>query len=200
MKVSVDFDVLVTFDCTYGQSSFEAGTLRVFVEKGLVVPYCKIEGGIESVSLVKCDKDESHQVEGMFPVHYIYDAARQAEYVEWGLVDGFLRAKGVDGKWVQYKSKSESSYAMHEFVGGCWFVFEGVVFSRRVVDEYAPDRQKSSGNKSVQELGSRSRIDQLSKGYLLEGVLNVAPGPGWMCWDVFAKSFHIEIPDRLVRV
>ncbi|WP_259698133.1 hypothetical protein [Pseudomonas frederiksbergensis] len=195
MRVSIDFDVLVTFDCTYGQSSYENGILRVFVEKGLVIPYCKVKSGRDGVSLVKCGKGESHQIEDMFPVHYIYDAARQTEYVEWELVDGFLRARSVGGEWVEYKSKSESSYAMSEFVGGCWFVFEGVAFSYRMVGMYAPDRQSSSGKKEVQEFGSRSCIGPSSREYLLEGVLNIAPGPGWMSWEIYSENFYIDIPD-----
>ncbi|MDF7797801.1 hypothetical protein [Pseudomonas syringae] len=109
--------------------------------------------------------------------------------------DGFLRARTNFGEWVQYTSKADSQYAMHEFVGGCWFVFEDVCFSRSKTTEYTADRKNSTGNEIVQEFGSRSYVDALSKEYFLEGVLEVSPGPGWMSWDIYAKSFHIEIPD-----
>ncbi|HGQ7399996.1 TPA: hypothetical protein ACL1R0_003562 [Pseudomonas aeruginosa] len=94
-----------------------------------------------------------------------------------------------------FSSKADSQYAMHEFVGGCWFVFEGAHFSKRITNEYTDGREESAGNKVIQEFGSRSCIDALSREYLLEGVLEVQPGPGWMLWYIYAKSFHIEIPD-----
>lgn len=68
---------------------------------------------------------------------------RDVECFEWELVDGLLSARNRDGGVINYKSKSESLHAMHEYVGGCWFVFEGVDFSKRIVDEYTPDRKAS---------------------------------------------------------
>ena len=106
-----------------------------------------------------------------------------------------LKARTSSDEWTQYESKSDSLYAMHEYVGGCWFVFEEVVFFRRIIDVYAPDRQSSSGKKYVQEFGDCSHIDQLSKEFVIEGVLDAFPGPGWMSWVICAKSFYIEIPD-----
>lgn len=52
---------------------------------------------------------------------------------------------------------------MHEFVGGCWFVFEGAHFSKRITNEYTDGREESAGNKVIQEFGSRSCIDALSR-------------------------------------
>ncbi|NWB32044.1 hypothetical protein HX886_34525 [Pseudomonas gingeri] len=189
----MDFDVLVTFDCTYGEWNVEGDSLRIFVEKGLVLPYCKLVNESNGVSFVRCEKSESSRVEDMFPVHYIYDAARQVEYEEWESVGGLLRARSKGGEWVQYESKSESLYAMHEFVGGCWFVFLGVSFSENTVFEYAKDRKSPSGLKVVQELSSVSFLKESSKKYLLEGVLNAPPGPGWMSWGICANSFYMEL-------
>lgn len=39
MIVSVCFDELDTFNCTYGVSEERSGVLRVFVEGGLAFPY-----------------------------------------------------------------------------------------------------------------------------------------------------------------
>lgn len=195
MRLSIDFDALVTFDCTYGAWSIQGDLLRIFVEKGLVVKHCKLISELDGFSLVKCGGPESDHVEKIFPVHYIYDAARQVEYTEWELVDGLLRGRSKEGGWVQYTNKSESSYAMHEFVGGCWFVFTGISFSKKTVVEYAPDRKSSTGLKVVQELVLPVFTDVSSKDYFLEGVLNAPPGPGWMSWKIHANAFYIEIPE-----
>ncbi|EZP32488.1 hypothetical protein [Pseudomonas sp. RIT288] len=196
MRVSVDFEALVTFDCTYGRWTVVGDSLRVFVEKGLVLPHCKLVNDINGVSLVRCEKGESARVEHLFPVHYIYDAARQAEYDEWESVDGLLRARSQGGEWVQYISKSESSYAMHEFVGGCWFVFVGVSSSKSTVVEYSEDRKSSSGLKVMQELASPYFLSVSSEKYFLEGVLNAPPGPGWMSWEIHANSFYMEFSEN----
>ncbi|QXH53687.1 hypothetical protein KSS94_11455 [Pseudomonas fakonensis] len=196
MIVFFDFDELNTFNCTYGGSEEKAGALRVFVKGGLALPYGVFLEEKNGTRFVKCEKDKAESVGNIFPIHYIYDPSRRVEYVEWELSeDGFLRARTSSGEWVQYTSKSDSQYAMHEFVGGFWFVFEGVVFSKRITTEYTADREKSTGNEVIQEFGSRSCVEALSKKYFLEGVLEVQPGSGWMSWEIYAKSFHIEIPD-----
>lgn len=128
-------------------------------------------------------------------MRYIYDAAKQVEYSEWEVVDGFLKARKKDGEWVQYTSRSESLYAMNKFVGGCWFVFLGVSFSKSVLSKYKEDRKSSTGLKVVQEISFPSFSNVFSKKYLLEGVLDAPPGPGWISWDIHADSFYIELPD-----
>lgn len=195
MKVSIDFDSLVTFECTYGGWDADVDSLRIFVEKGLIIPYCNIQKKTDGILLVKCERDESDRVEEMFPVRYIFDAAKQAEYSEWELVDGLLKARNKGGEWVQYTSRSESLYAMNEFVGGCWFVFLGVSFSKSIISKYTEDRKRSTGLKVVQEISSPFFSNASSKKYLLEGVLDAPPGPGWISWDIHADSFHIELPD-----
>ncbi|MEG7154425.1 hypothetical protein V1958_32640, partial [Pseudomonas aeruginosa] len=62
-------------------------------------------------------------------------------------------------------------YAMHEFVGDCWFVFEGDHLSKRTTNAYTDGREESARNKVIQEFGSRYCIDALSREYLLEGVI-----------------------------
>lgn len=196
MMIFVDFDEIDTFNCTYGFSEEKSGALRVFVEGGLAFPYGMFLKEENGVRFFKCEKDNSENVGEIFPRHYIYDPSRRVEYVEWELSDDhLLRARTKSGEWVQYTSKADSQYAMHEFVGGCWFVFEGAHFSKRITNEYTDGREESAGNKVIQEFGSRSCIDALSREYLLEGALEVQPGPGWMLWYIYAKSFHIEIPD-----
>ncbi len=196
MMVFVDFNDLDTFNCKYGVSEESSGVLRIFVEGGLSFPHGILVKQKDGVRFVRCERTTAEGVESIFPRHYIFDPSRGAEYVEWELDDGLLRACTRQGEWVKYTSRADSKYAMHEFVGGCWFVFGEACFSKRITSEYTADRKKSTGNEVVQEFGSRSCVDIISKNYFLEGVLEVPPGPGWMSWDIYAKSFHIEIPDE----
>lgn len=196
MIVSIDFNELDTFNCVYGASEEKSGDLRVFVEAGLSFPDGILLNDKTGFSFIKGKKNKPGSVEGIFPRHYIYDPSRQVEYVEWELSDGLLNARTASGEWVQYTSKADSQYAMHEFVGGCWFVFKDFCFSNMTTAEYTKDRKGFTGNKVVQESGSRSYIGAFSKEYFLEGVLEASPGPGWMSWEIHAKSFHIEIPEK----
>ncbi|WP_434672569.1 hypothetical protein [Pseudomonas sp. R1-15] len=193
MIINIDFDVLNTFDCTYGEFEEEAGKVKVFVKGGLALPYGKLTSVGNKIYFGKCAKENSENVERLFPRYYIYDPSRNAEYVEWGLCDGGLKARTGTGEWTYYEGESSGLYAMHEYVGGCWFVFDEVVFYRRTVDTYTPDRQGSSGERSVQLSGESYFANQLTKDFILEGVLDVFPGPGWMSWMVRAKTFYIEI-------
>lgn len=193
MMVFVDFGILDTFNCIYGVSEERNGVIRVFVEGGLALPCAMLLSEESGVRIVKCKKGESESVESIFPRRYIYDPSRQVEYVEWELDDGLLRGRTQAGEWVQYASKADSQYAMHEFVGGCWFVFEGVHFSRRKISKYAAGREGFTGNEVVQEFGSRLDVGASTKEYFLEGRVEVLPGPGWMSWAIGATSFHIEI-------
>jgi hypothetical protein len=193
MIIKVDFDVLNTFDCTYGGFEEDAGMVKIFVKGGLALPYGKLTNAGGEICFGKCVKDESENVERLFPRHYIYDPSRNLEYVEWGMDEGGLKARTGTGEWTCYEGESNSLYAMHEYVGGCWFVFDEVVFYRRTVDVYAPDRQGSSGERRVQLFGDVYFANQLTKDFILEGVLDVLPGPGWMSWMIRAKTFYIEI-------
>ncbi|MET3454255.1 hypothetical protein [Pseudomonas kilonensis] len=195
MIVKVDFDVLNTFDCTYGEFEEKSNKLRIFVKGGLALPHGRISNVGQEFYFSVCAKEKSSNVERLFPKYYIYDPARKVEYVEWEMCEGLLKARTDTGEWTQYESKSDSLYAMHEYVGGCWFVFDEVVFFRRSVDRYMPGRENSSEEKIVQLFGDSSRADQLSREFCLEGVLDVFPGSGWMSWMIRAKSFYIEIPD-----
>ena len=196
MKISMGFDVFSTFNCTYGISFEKNGELRVFVEKGLEFSYGRLIKKNDAVFFVPCKKEESESIENIFPVHYIFDQSRNAEYYKWELNDGVLKARTSSGEWVQYENKASSQYAMHEFVGGCWFVFEDVHLSHRTIDEYTTDRKSFTGNKFVQKNDYRAIASLLLKKYLLEGVANAPPGPGWMVWEIYAKNFHVEIPDK----
>jgi hypothetical protein len=196
MMISANFDCLVTFDCVYGEWIHEYGVSRVYVEKGLVIKRSVFINDEEGARIVECASDELPRGESAFPVHYIYDPVKDAEYTSWKVLNGFLFAISNDGRVVEYRSKTERSYAMHEYVGGCWFVFSGVTFAKRVVDEYASDRKSSSGKKTSDEIGCRTTLDSLTHEYVLEGVTNASPGPGWMSLVIHAESFFIEIPGK----
>ncbi len=56
MRVSMDFEALVTFDCTYGAWTVMGDSLRVFVEKGLALPYCKLVMGLMVFRLLDAGK------------------------------------------------------------------------------------------------------------------------------------------------
>lgn len=149
----------------------------------------------DGARIVECDEDEYPKGESIFPVHYIYDPARDVEYVEWNLVNGLLHARREGGEWIRYESKSESLHAMHEYVGACWLVFSGVSVLRKVIYEYSPDRKGSSGNEFIEEFICRPKVNKSASEYFLEGEVDVLPGPGWMSLKVVAGSFHIEISD-----
>jgi len=195
MIVSAMFDSLVTFDCVYGGFELENGVVRLYVERGLALKKTKLVTAADGARIVQCDEDECPKGESIFPVHYIYDPARDLEYVEWSLVNGLLHARSEGGEWVRYESKSEGLHAMHEYVGDCWLVFSGVSVLRKVIYEYSLDRKSSSGNEFVEEFISGPKVDKSASEYFLEGEINVLPGPGWMSLKIDADSFHIEIPD-----
>jgi hypothetical protein len=176
MRLESDFETLDTYMAVYGEHSFSNNTLKVYLAEGLgVTPDLRV----------------------FFPKNYFYDPWSRAKYSEVDMVDGGLAARlESSGEWVKYKDKTISEQVLkYEYVGGCWFVFDGVVFSRQIVDEYAADRQGSSGRKIAQEIGDFSLVDQRLQEFVLEGVLDVFPGPGWVSWAIFASSFHIEIAD-----
>jgi len=197
MIVSVSFNSLVTFDCVYGDLLTSNASVRVFVEKGLIVKKSKLIRSGGEVEIVECegvDHDDC-EISNIFPVHYIYDPAKNVEYFDWEVKDGLLNARDKDGVWVRYNSRGESLYAMHEYVGGCWFVFSGVSFSRRVININNQDKEASSAKEFVREFNSRSMIKGTENKYFLEGGVSISPGPGWMSLEVYAEAFHVEIPD-----
>jgi hypothetical protein len=83
----------------------------------------------------------------------------------------------------------------YEYVGGCWFVFEGVSFSARKIEKYEGGCKQLEGNELVDELELSKPAPINVKTFFLEGVLDTPPGPGWVSWEIHAKSFHIEIPE-----
>ncbi|MBG0847885.1 hypothetical protein H3222_22055 [Pseudomonas chengduensis] len=176
MRLDADFDSLDTYMSVYGVHVFSKNMLKVYLKDGL------------GVSLGLRD---------IFSRRYFYDPWSGNKYSEVRKVDGLLIGRLENSEeWVEYKDKTISAEVpKYEYVGDCWFVFEGVSFSKRITAEYTADRKGSTGNEIVEEFGSRAYIDQSSREYLLEGVLNVPPGPGWMSWEIHAKLFHIEIPD-----
>lgn len=52
------------------------------------------------------------------------------------------------------------------------------------------------GRVLVSYLGCRAYVEQSSREYLLEWVLNVSPGPVWMSWGIHSELFYIEVPER----
>lgn len=189
MKIFVSFDCLVTYECTYGKCLIEDGVVKIFIEKGLALKDSKfIDRGVVA-EIVECEEGGAEDV---FPVHYIYDPVKGVEYTEWKLVDGLLRARSNGGEWVEYKSKAESLHAMHEYVGGVWFVFEGVSFFGGALSKYTLDRKGFTGERFLREWGERDRAS--GNNYILEGVSNNEPGPGWVTMDIHADSFFLEFP------
>lgn len=88
MIVSVGFDSLITFDCTYGEWVFNEGVVRVFVEKGLALKKSKLIKDALSLKVVECGDEECSELEKIFLIHYIYDPARDTECIEWELEGG----------------------------------------------------------------------------------------------------------------
>ena len=198
MILFVNFDDLDTFNCEYGRSVQDASRLKIFVEGGLAIPYsrCVTKAG-EELTLKKCNPDESEKIEELFPRHYLYDPSRDSKYDKWEVIDGLLRARLIrngiaEEEWIQYTSKGDSQYAQHEFVGGCWFVFEGVIHFKKILSEYTADRKAFSGKEFLDEAG-HINDDPSIKEYILEGSHFSPPPPGAITWWIHAQSFHIEI-------
>lgn len=197
MIVSVDFSSLVTFDCAYGDLLIDHGSVRVFVEKGLIVKSSRLIRAAGQPKIVECvsgEHDDS-KVSDIFPLHYIYDPANNVAFFDWELSGGLLSARDQDGRWIKYTSKSESLFAMHEYVGGCWFVFSGVTFLRCVINKRKSDEEERSAEEFFEGFKVGSVLEKLGAKYFLEGSVSVAPGPGWMSLEIYAESFHLEIPD-----
>lgn len=195
MIIAINFDTLVTFDCTYGEWAFSQSDLRVFVEKGLIIKKARLLRESQGVRVVEGDGETDGAVESLFPFHYLYDPVKGVEYVEWERSEGYLKARSRDGERIVYKCGSEKSNSLYEYVGGCWFVFSGVTFAKREIHEYASGNRRASGNKFFEEVGKQEAVVQANEKYLLEGVINASPGPGWMSLEIHAQSFCIEISD-----
>ncbi len=195
MIINIDFDSINKFDCTYGEIDESEGGLRVFVKGGAVLP----QGGVsKNNGVFEFVEGVGEGLEKVFPRHYIYDPSKKVEYVEWGLEDGLLRGRTSSGEWVKYTSKADSLYAMHEYVGGFWFAFEGVVYSRRTFDEYASDGHVVAADRLVRESGKLPEVESIYNRYVLEGVFESPPVSGWMFLEIFARKFYIYIPSGVM--
>jgi hypothetical protein len=178
MRLDADFDSLDTYMSVYGKHTFSRGTLKVRLVSGLGVP---------------------STLRGAFSRRYFYDSWTGNKYSEAKLVDGLLIAR-LEGseEWIKYEDKTISEEVLkYEYVGSCWFVFEGISSSIRKVTPSDDEAGKEAGGGDfVDALDFPRSTRPNTKKYLLEGVLDVPPGPGWMSWDIHAESFYIEILDR----
>lgn len=180
MILNIDFDSLDTFNAEYGASSLADGKFKIYLEAGLVI------------------RDE---IPDVFPWRYIYDPWKGVKYDRCELVDGVLRAHvdnrgGGEDEWVDYHDEYIiKRLPEYIYYGKCWFVFCGVKFASMAVSEYGETRESFTGVETEEVFGEKLEgADGLTE-YVLEGVLHVPPGPGWMHCVVQAESFHIEIPD-----
>ncbi|HEK1688647.1 TPA: hypothetical protein SMR42_005053, partial [Pseudomonas putida] len=99
-------------------------------------------------------------------------------------------------EWVEYKDKTISAEVLkYEYVGDCWLVFDGVSFSVRKIDRYIAGGKEPEGVELVEKFDYPKVSGSNKKKYLLEGVLDALPGPGWMTWEIHAESFYLEITD-----
>ncbi|MDG6399922.1 hypothetical protein QCD79_07945 [Pseudomonas quasicaspiana] len=176
MRLEADFDSLDTYMSVYGDSFYSKSTLKIYLKEGLGV---------------------SLEVRDIFPRRYIFDPWSGKKYGDAKLVDGLLVAQlEGSGEWVEYKDRTISKEVLkYEYVGGCWFVFEGVSFSARKIEKYEGGCKQAEGNELVDELELPKQVPLNVKTFFLEGVLDTPPGPGWVFWEIHAKSFHIEIPE-----
>jgi hypothetical protein len=176
MRLNSEFDSLDTYMSVYGVHSCSGSMLRIYLKEGLGV---------------------SSELRSIFHRRYFYDPWARRKYREVKMIDGLLVAQlESSDEWIQYNDKTISEEILkYEYVGGCWFVFEGVFCSFRKIEKYLSDHDKKEEGKIVEELVfSKATYEGLTK-YLLEGVLDVPPGPGWVSWEVYAKSFYVEIPE-----
>ena len=177
MRLDIDFDLLDTYMSVYGVHAFSGSNLKVYLSEGLGVAL---------------------EVRDLFSRRYFYDPWNGNKYSEVKKVDGLLVGRLEDSdEWVEYEDKTISSEILkYEYVGGCWLVFENVYFFAKKIDRYISDSKVSEGV----EVEGGSRLPKASganiREYFLEGLIGVAPGPGWMTLEVHAESFYLEVPDR----
>lgn len=175
MRLETDFESLDTYMSVYGDSFYSKSTLKIYLKEGLGV---------------------SLEMRGIFPRRYFFDPWSGRKYSEAKLVGELLVAQlEGSGEWVEYKDKTISKEVLkYEYVGGCWFVFEGVSFSVRKIEKYVGGCKQSEGYELVDEFEPPKPVPLNVKAFFLEGVLDTPPGPGGVSWEIHAKSFHIEIP------
>lgn len=179
MILTTDFDSLDMFCAEYGSSVQVGDVLKVHVVDGLGV---------------------TDDLKPFFVRRYLHDPWKGIKYDKWDIGGGVLRAH-IDGasgadEWVKYGKKDMAAEVIrHEFVGDCWLVFGGIKHARRTVAQYTPSGKEFTGNEVVDEIVSEEMSSSICKEYVLEGVLVISPGPGWMSWRIQAQSFHLETPE-----
>lgn len=177
MRLDTDFDSLDVYMSVYGAHVFSGNVLKVYLKDGLGV---------------------SSGLRDIFPRKYFYDPWNGNKYSETRKVDGLLVGRLENsGEWVGYEDKTISAEVLkYEYVGNCWFVFEGVSFSLRKIGKYIEGGKEPGGGELIENFDLPKTTVSNIKEYFLEGVLDVPPGPGWMFWEIHAESFYLEIPDR----
>lgn len=172
MRLDVDFDSLDIYMSVYGATLLSGNILKVYLKEGLGVP---------------------REFRGMFSKRYFYDPWNGNKYSEVRKVDDLIVGRIENSQdWVSYHDKTiGAEIVKYEYVGDCWLVFEGVCFSTRKIDKYIAGEKQPGGEEIVENFDLkvfRSNINE----YFLEGVLDDSPGPGWMTWEIHAKSFYLE--------
>lgn len=193
MKILLNFEDLNTFDCNYGEVLENSERRKFFVDSGLEPPSGELIGVFDEQNSDRNRRLTEESCINLIPDHYIHDPARNERFYEWEVNAGLLKARNGAGQWIHYGGRADSLCAMHEYVGGCWFVFEGVVYSSRTIME--DDSSATVGKRWSREQGSKSLIDASIKEYVLEGRIDNTAGSGWLSWEIYARSFYLEIPD-----
>ncbi|MDH0650332.1 hypothetical protein N5D48_26135, partial [Pseudomonas sp. GD03858] len=132
MRLDTEFDLMDTYMSVYGAHVFSRNMLKVYLKDGLGV---------------------SSGLRDKFPRRYFYDPWNGNKYSEARNVDGLLVGRlESSGKWVRYEDKAISAEVLkYEYVGGCWFVFEGVSFSVRKIGRYIEGGEESGGGELIEK-------------------------------------------------
>lgn len=192
MRVFLDFGALVLFDCVFGVAVVEGDRFKIYVVKGLALPFMKDFFSEAGCNFVSCEQQESTSVERFFPVRYIYDPVRGSEYFDWAVEDELLRGKNKDGDWVYYSNKAESRFAMHEYVGGCWLVFDRISHVHEVLDAYEANSELVIGRFEKDYVSSATSM-LVGDSYFVEGVCMNDGKAGWGAWNIMSGNFWLEI-------
>lgn len=173
MILDLILDDLDTYMAEFGEIQISCTKIKIYVGGGLGVP---------------------EEIRPFFRHKYIYDPWKRVKYSDWLINEEGLfqaRVENSGNEWVVYDDKTTGrELPKYEYVGGCWFVFEGVEYWKYSVEKEGSDSILMSSSDPARDGGGQTGAEDP---YTLHGAITESPGPGWVSWVIFAKKFYVEI-------